>query len=234
MGVERILLMNGFPDERTHESEDTTRRPVPLSSLLPLFMEISAQILELTRTDVSSMWMRLAAEFTLQAAIESSASQRSISRTVQACLGWGLPISAPKFSLVTSVEDRDIADMERKIHAMLRAADGEGNEVSQTPSWDSIRLQVIEEVLMYHASGHRPNKTLDEELQDFESQVLHYIQNLQALWGQLNGLPTLLQIEQGGLEEVDDEEFKAFMERVGDEEHDARVERMEFPVISKV
>jgi hypothetical protein len=240
VGAELDLLINGTADQRVHVSaidEDGAGRPVPLSALLPLFMEISAEVVALTHTDVSSTWMKLAGEFMLHAAIEQSPPGNSISKTAQACLGWGLPISVPDFALVTGVEDRDVADMERKIHAMLRSAEGEeeGEEEgsSQDPSWDVIRLNAIEEVVRHHNPDRPFSKTLVKDLDGFQSQVLHYIQNLQTLWAQLNGLPTLLQIEQGQLDGLDDEEFKAFMERVGSEEHDAWVSQIELPVMPK-
>ena len=230
-------------------------RAVPLVDLLPLFMELSAEIVELTETDVSSVWLQLAREFLTQAAIEvvlaaaTSPEWTEVDRdTLIACFSWGLPTQMSHFSLVMGAEELSLADTEKKIHHMLRSAGD--NPDSQTPSWDDQRCQAIEEVMLntpqyrdesevggWNADDRRKQigeLQADHPVHQFEAQILHYIKNLQTVWAQLNEEPVLLQIEQGRLKGLNGEEFQAFMEKVGSEEHEANLERIEMPAGSKI
>lgn len=228
---------------------------ISLVDLLPLFMEISAEIARLTEADVSNMWVKLACEFMIQAAIEAgsralTASQgwNTIQKPLMACFGWGLPIAMSEFLLVMGVEDASVAEREKKVHHMLRSIKDKGD--TQTASWDYHRGQAIEEVMinMNSNSGDRMDEDDEREHdlrqflnvqhyhvpEDFEVQMLHYIKDLQAVWAQFNEEPILLQIEQGRLEGLEDDEFTAFIERVGSDEHEANLERINLPAISKM
>lgn len=239
--LEGVLLSPRDIEQRARSPiPESIGQEIPLSALLPLFMEISAEVVTLTQNDVSVMWMKLASEFMMQAAIEVHPEafdpRQAINDTMLASLGWGLPMSTSYFSLVMGVEDREVAEMERMIHDMLQSTEDEESSLTET-SWSFHRRNLMENFVSYNnpramfkegADGRR-----EQELLEFEKQVLHYIQNLQAVWAQLNGEPVLLQIEQGRLEGLNDEEFTAFMGRVGSDEHEAKLESIQIPAISK-
>jgi hypothetical protein len=180
--------------------------------------------------------------------LAASHGWNTIQKPLMACFGWGLPIAMPEFSLVMGVEDASVAEREMKVHHMLRSIKDKGG--SQTASWDYLRGQAIEEVMISvnSDSGDRMNEDGEQEQdlrqflnvqyyhapEDFEVQMLHYIKDLQTVWAQFNEEPILLQIEQGRLEGLEDNEFAAFMERVGSDEHEENLERIKLSAISKM
>jgi hypothetical protein len=230
-------------------------REVPLVDLLPLFMELSAEIVDLTQTDVSSVWLQLACEFMTQAGIEvvlqatTSSEWTEVDRhTLTACFGWGPPINMSDFSLIMEIEESSVADTEKKIHHMLRSTGD--NPDSQTPSWDEESSHAINEfklntdqrydeseVAGWYANNKRKQiieLQVNHPVQRFEVQILHYMENLQKVWAQLNEEPVLLQIEQGRLQGLNGEGFQDFMDRVGSDEHEANLEGIEIPAVSKI
>ena len=230
-------------------------RGVRLVDILPRFMDLSAQIIQLTETRVTAIWLQLAADFMLQAAMEGvltspigSHGPKINHETLLACFGWGLPIDMSNFVRSMDDEDPDLMATETAIHQMLLSSTT--NKTSETTSWESGRTGPISALMEYihpedeEAEGadwdidYRRYHFVDlrerHSIQEFEIQVLDYIKNLQLVWAQLNDEPILLQIEQGRLEGLDEEEFRAFMDRVSSDEHEERLQRIKVPGISNI
>lgn len=261
-GVQRLLAARHVEASRSLPVEGSqstfhrdARRAVPLVDLLPPFMELSAEIVALTQTDVSSVWLQLASEFTTQAAIEvvleaaTSLEWTEVDHdTIMACFGWGLSMKMSDFSRVLESEESSVADTEKKIHHMLQSTGD--NPDSQTPPWDELNSHAVKEFSLNTDLPYDQSEVIewdmgvkrkqisylqaDHPVHQFEAQILHYIENLQKVWAQLNEEPVLLQIEQGRLQGLNGEEFQAFMDRVGSDEHEANLERIETPAVSKI
>jgi hypothetical protein len=217
--------------------------------LLPRFMDLSAQIAQLTERGVSEMWLELANDFMLQAAIEvgltgpsSSHGPKIEHEALLACFGWGLATGSTN---AASGDDGDCHSSEDAINEMLLP---KTNEASS--SWIERRRQTISEFMKHiqpegeEAQGaymHRDDmryhfSTLlaDHPTDKFEVKMLDYIRNLQMVWTQLTEEPILIQIEQGKLKGLDEDEFQAFMDRVGSDEHEERLQNIKVPGISRI
>ena len=222
---------------------------VPLVDLLPRFMDLSAQIAQLIESGVSEMWLELANDFMLQAAIEvgltspiSSYGPKIDHEALLACFGWGLP-TGPTNDV--SGDDGDCHSTEDAIHEMLLPRTSESSS-----SWIERRRQTVSEFMKHiqpeseeaqcaymHEDDMRHHfSTLlyDHPMDKFEIQMLDCLRNLQMVWTQLTEEPILLQIEQGGLKGLDDDEFQAFMDRVGSDEHEERLQNIKVSGISKI
>ena len=225
-------------------------RAIPFVDLLPRFMELSAQFTQLTETRVSEIWLRLAAEFMLQAACEEGFNGPTDYVEVHhdmllACFGWGLPMDVIDLARSMDGVDAKWAASERTIHKMLRSSKGEGS--SRSGSWDYHRTRAISYLLEHihmkdpgaqHAAWERGERPYSFEqlhpTQAFENRVVDYVKNLQIVWAQMNEEPILLQIEQGRLEGLDDSEFRAFMDMVGSDEREERLQSIMVPGSSKI
>lgn len=244
-----------------NDAQTDVLRSIPLVDMIPRFMELSEQITALTEIAVSEMWLELASEFMLQAAIEvglttlgTSTGPNIVDEALLACFCWGLPVRTALWAVWTDnmsgVSD-DMLESEIAIHEMLLPSARDDNErtVRELP-WSKKRKSMVSSFLEHvrsaktEAAGMVWDKHLQHRLfqglQDrhptdhFEVKMLDYVKNLQMVWAQLNEEPILLQIEQGRLKGLDEEEFHAFQERVGTDEHEANLERIDIPAISKI
>lgn len=210
---------------------------VPLVDLLPRFMEISAQTAQLTKQSVTDMWLELANDFMLQAAIEvgltgpiSTRGSKINHKALLACFGWGIPTGIDRLGID---DDWDSSSTEAAINHMLLPNTNE--KITRENAWIEKRRRTVAEFMEHirpeneEARGpylheddvrcHVTTLQYGHPADRFEVQMLDYIRNLQVVWAQLTEEPILLQIEQGGLKGLDDDEFQALLARVNDDEH---------------
>jgi hypothetical protein len=243
--VKRPSTEKGYARAHKNSSEQ-----IPLVDLMPLFMDLSAQIVELMENDVSDTWLELAYETMMQAATEICLTSPHGPQTTHAallsCFGWGLQIDLSDVTDLIEGQDNvtELMQTEKAIHHMLRSA--ADDRTSKADSWDYQRRRAISDLLAHIDTDWNSDISEDERhtalfhlrnhhsVNKFESQMMDYIKNLQIVWTQLNEEPVLLQIEQGRLEGLDDDEFHAFMERVGTDEQEAQLERIKVPGMPKI
>ena len=200
---------------------------MPLFELLPHCLDLSADMAATLGQDVTEQWMVLAAEFMLQSAWEKHVylDAESDEEPLKVAFAWGhWGRGELENALLTADASSEAKNSEERVDAMFR---GENKSLEdavgqESPSWSDIKHEYLS------AFGAPPTgregayqvrrwqiqrlKEIAERfpMNAFEDKILDY---LEGLW-KLRRKPLLVQIEQGKIEGLTEEDFKVFMTNV--------------------
>lgn len=201
---------------------------IPLLELLPLFLDLSADMAENLGQEVTRQWMFLAAEFMLQSAWEKCVylDADANEEPLKVAFGWGRWDQEQK--LEDAFMDADASEeakaVEARVNAMFSASDeiSEESAGQEIPEWTKIRLEYLSAfgILPDGEEGSKQAqrwqlerlKKIREQypVHEFDGKVVDY---LEGLW-KLGPKPLLVQIEEGEIEGLTKDEFEEFMENV--------------------
>ena len=211
----------------TNERHTEVAKFILLLDLLPQFLDLSANMAATLGQDVNEQWMLLAAEFMLQSAWEKHVyldAERN-EEPLKVAFGWDRwDYEKLENTLLTTGASSEVKGLEVRVDGMFRGGDRYLEEAvgHESSSWSNIKLDYLS------AFGRSPNgtegvhqaqrwqvkrlKAIAERfpMKAFDSKIVDYIE---GLW-ELGRKPLLVQIEQGKVEGLNEEEFKEFMRNV--------------------
>jgi len=243
------LWHNFTPHITEHPATTVDLLQLPLALLIPLFLELSAETVNVLDQEPGEMWMELAAQFMLRSALETlTPTGMSLMNQVlhfaagsksQAIWEGGIPEGGgshiynvfswgyidqarlkQEFKDQHDQDDEVGQDFELLVNAMFQDR-RTGKELGP---WEGIRRTY----LAYFDCGiettrHARLRELDARFPaaELDAKVMGFIEGIWTLVGSgsEHNKPVLVQIEEGHLNELNDEEFKGFMKRIGGEEH---------------
>jgi hypothetical protein len=197
------------------------RLPHPSSTLhniSPLFFTISAKIAGFINQGISEQWAELAAEFLLQAALEScrtSESSRSSMNTLAIAFAWGWIPSA--YWDDAKSDDEAGIETEKLINTMFAVENGD--VIKENEIWERTRRKYISNfsrsLPKEPGVDGQSNRWLTEivtqhPMPEFEKKVVAFSK---AMW-EFCRKPLLVQIEEGGMEGMTSQEFDDLKKRV--------------------
>jgi hypothetical protein len=201
---------------------------IPLLELLPLFLDLSADMAANLGQEVTKQWMLLAAEFMLQSAWEKCVylDADAHEEPLKVAFGWGRWHQEQELenTLMDAEASEEARAAEGRMHTLFSTSDefSEESAGQEMPEWTSIRLEHLS------AFGTSPGGNQDYKqaqrwqverlrkiaeqypIQKFHGKVVDY---LEGLW-KLGQKPLLVQIEEGKIEGLTQDEFEQFMENV--------------------
>jgi hypothetical protein len=188
-----------------------------LRDFSPLFFTISAKVASCIGQGISEQWMELAAQFMLQAALESclmpgGATNGENPLAVSFAWGW-IP---PRFWDDVGSSDESGVEAEMLINSMF--VDDNKNSPRENRIWQKIRLRYMSLFRIPQPEGHLDRHVLSTHLmniakhhplQDFEKKVVAFSK---SIW-EICRTPLLTQIEGGAVEGMTKSEFEDFKKR---------------------
>jgi hypothetical protein len=197
-----ILSDVGLNDEVEGEEFFGTPYSVSLIDLLPMFMDLSATKVHLANWNINPTWMRLAAEFMLQAALEQYrifGAQGTDSFDTAFAWGW----TNQKNSRPDSPSEDSI------VNEMFRDDTGQ-HEVLE---WTEIRNEFTATLNATKGSitDHLTTISVKHPLGEFEGTIISFLEGMLKSFK----LPVLVQMELGQLEGFSRAETTAFKSRLG-------------------
>ena len=216
----RILnLWTNFAPDTTSLSSRGDQ--IPLEGILPRFLSLSAESSRQLGV-INEQWMDLATDFMLHTALDAYLRfQGAGDVPLWAAFAWGwLPSQQAEVMDQQEIQGAPSKtdDSEDLINDMFQADDSD--EEREVDRWQGMRLKKMSvfaplEDEDWHTTGRWENKLNDIAFYfpeaHFERKVLDY---LESLWG-LEAEPILVQIEQGRVDGMTDEEFQKFKTKVG-------------------
>src|SRR5947207_3685836 len=201
---------------------------IPLLELLPRFFDLSADMAASLGQDVTKQWMLLAAEFMLQSAWEQlvylDADATEEPRKVAFGWGWWHQEQDLERTVMGPEASKEAKAAEGRVNAMFSTSDESSGESGgrEMPEWTKIRLEHLS-AFGTPPGGHEDPKparrwqverlrkiTEQYPIQKFDAKVVDF---LEELWNLLQK-PLLVQIEEGKIEGLTEDEFGQFMENV--------------------
>ena len=226
-----------------HRNIDTyfpseTSGHLPIFRLLHRFMILSARIVQqLPEKDINDKWMQPAGELILHASLEALQATLSQDDSVNtpSTIPGILDCFAFQFSLeLEQFHQSDEEDARMEVQPFDPAALEEELAINsmfkpQAETWNHIRSTFLSEFLLPEsvasdsasvAEAYRrriPRLHRKFPLQNTLRSIFECLDNLWAIntSSDISGKPVLVQIEEGALEGLDEQEFEAFSERVG-------------------
>jgi hypothetical protein len=221
---------------------------LPLTLLIPLFLELSAETVNVLDQEPGEVWMELAAQFMLRSALETltpvgmhlmnqvlhrAAGSKSqpmweggISEGggshIYNAFSWGYIDQARLKQEFKDQHDQDEAGQEFEL--LVNAMFQDRLTGKELEAWGGIRrtylahfdcgIETACDARLRELDARFPAAELDTKVMDF----------MEGIWtlvgsGSEHNKPVLVQIEEGHLNGLNDEEFKGFMKRIGGEEH---------------
>ena len=198
---------------------------ISLIELLPLFLDLSADMAILLGQDVSEQWMRLAAEFMLQSAWENHAHLASEAgdEPLKIAFGWG------QWDRREELDDTMLSAVataaEVHVDALFRTFDRSPEEAAgqEILAWSKIKLEYLSAfgttpagVTNVHHGQRWQVKRLKEISERFPSVRFHskMAEYIEDIW-KLGRKPILVQIEEGRIEGLTEKDFEDLKENLG-------------------
>ncbi|ERF71401.1 hypothetical protein EPUS_07429 [Endocarpon pusillum Z07020] len=209
--------LNNFCTQPTTTIENQLPHPT-LGSIIPLFFNISARIAIFIDQSMSEQWIELAAQFMLQAALESCLM---LDGTVEGgnplalSFAWGwIPSTYWK-----DFDSSDKSGIEAELMINDMFADDRGNQSKGDPAWQKARLKYMSLLGSLQSGERLDNRSLVTQLQkitneypirEFERKVMVFAQQM---W-EFCRKPLLVQIEEGRVKGMTECEFEDFKKRI--------------------
>lgn len=209
--------LNNFCTQPMTMIENQLPHPT-FDSIIPLFFNISAKIAIFIKQSISEQWIELAAQFMLQAALESYVKLDStveVGNPLALSFAWGWIPSTYWDDFDSS--DRSGIEAELMINDMF-AAD-RGNQSKGDPAWQKTRLKYMSLLGSLLSMERLDNGSIVTQLQritdeypihEFERKVVAFAQDM---WEHCRK-PILIQIEEGRVKGMTECEFEDFKKRI--------------------
>ena len=215
------MIYKTFNNFCTQPTTTTIENQLPyptLGSIIPLFFNISAKIASFIDQSMSEQWTELAAQFMLQAVLESCLM---LDGTVEG--GNPLALSFAWGWIPSTYWDNFDSSDETGIEAELMINDmfveDRGNQLKGDSAWQKMRLKYMSLLGSLQSREKLDNHVLVTQLQkvakeypirEFERKVVAFAQ---SMW-EFCRKPLLVQIEEGRVKGMTECEFEDFKKRV--------------------
>jgi hypothetical protein len=204
---------DGFSTEANPPGQHQPAYPT-LRDISPLFFSMSAKVASCIGQGISEQWMELAAQFMLQASLESCLMPGCTANgenplAVSFAWGW-IP---PRFWDDIVSGDEIGVEAEMLINNMF--LDDDKNHARENPAWQKTRLKYMSLFSSPQAEGHLGRHALSMHLiniasehprQDFEKKIVVFSK---SIW-EICRRPLLVQIEGGAVDGMSKSEFEDF------------------------
>ncbi len=210
-------IFNNFCNHSTPIVESQLAYPT-LGSIIPLFFNISARIAGFIDQSMSEQWIELAAEFMLQAALESGLMSDGTvegGNPLALSFAWGWIPSTYWDNFDSG--DKTAIEAELMINDMF--ANDRGKQLKVDPAWQKTRLKYMSVLSDLQSREELDNHELATQLQsvadeypirEFERGVVAFAK---AMW-EFCRKPLLIQIEEGEVKGMTKSEFEDFKKRI--------------------
>lgn len=208
----QVLHQLGVPaeDEDYEDAFYGTTASVSLLDLLPLFVELSAVSSSIHGSSLTARWMHLACEFMLQACLEQYlVCGATDADALNEAFAWGYAdeTGGAKTGRVPEINE-------------LFEDDEYAQEVD---GWSALKAEYVQELVgdgapspesatgESNVCGHLERVSAQHPKDEFEASVLKFLEALSASIAQ----PVLVQLEEGQLEGMSQEETREFLKECG-------------------
>ncbi len=211
-------IFNNFCNQSRPTTVENQLAYPTLGSIIPLFFNISARIACFINQSMSEQWIELAAEFMLQAALESGLTPDGAvegGNPLALSFGWGWVPSTYWDNFDSG--DKSAIEAELTINDMF--ANDRGNQLKEYPAWQKTRLKYMSVLADLHTREELDNQDLVTLLQeiadeypvrDFERRVVAFAK---AMW-EFCRRPFLIQLEKGEVKGMTNSELEDFKKRI--------------------
>ena len=188
-----------------------------LRDISPLFFTISAKVARCIGQGISEQWMELAAQFMLQASLESCLMPGGTANgenplAVSFAWGW-IP---PRFW--DDIDSTDELDVEAELLINNMFVEDDKKHTRENQVWQQTRLKYMSLFSVPHLEGrldrhalftHLTNVSGEHPVEDFEKKMVVFSK---SIW-EFCRTPLLVQIERGAVEGMTKAEFEDFKKR---------------------
>lgn len=230
---------------RVPQTHNPDELHLPLDLLLPRFLELSAETVSVLDQEPGEIWLQLAATFMMRSAFEPlmpafiNTPRKNPTdyfpldiywddaSHIIACFAWGF-IQPTALRLLLAAAERYAPhqpelESGEDFEQLVASAFRDERTDRELESWAATRREYLSFFICREGEQDEKLQGLDEGFPaaELDQGVMAFIEGIWKLVGSgsEHNKPVLVQIEEGHLNGLDDDEFKLFMRNIGGQEH---------------